>query len=148
MSPTLTLIYGHPVFSPPFFLPCTVFPSFFFLFTPYPLSPLLFLASQHLLICYPPLSVRLCVPILHAAPGSDIWCSPLCYCHPLTQLSVELQAHSTTRKPVLLFLTMGTKQGSERCQVSQNGRNGNLIHCILNINSDKKMCKVFDEGLT
>ena len=38
----------------------------------------------------PCLCLFMCPATPSAAPGSDIWCSPLYYCHPLTQLSVGI----------------------------------------------------------
>ena len=71
--------------SPPLLFPISLLPH-------QPSSSFLpFLPSQPLFMRLPlSLFVFVYPAILRAAPGSDIWRSPLCYCHPLTQLSVGI----------------------------------------------------------
>ena len=77
--------------SPPLYL----LESLFLFFPPPPISPLSHPSPFfHLNPFFSHLPLRIFVfvypAILRAAPGWDIWRSPLCYCHPLTQLSVGI----------------------------------------------------------
>lgn len=95
----------------------SLFHQIIYFFPIFPHHP--FFLSQPLFIAPPPsLFVFVCPAILRAAPGSDIWRSPLCYCHPLTQLSVGITDTQRNTQVCALASDVGDRTRQEICQVS------------------------------